>query len=630
MGERVAFIQTNNIQAESPDAIAAHLHASASRGSDRLKGPYLHFIVSFDAADARAGKVPDDVQREIAGKVIERMGLAEHHGAVFGHKDTQNPHMHFLFSRVHPETLRAWDNSKCGARLTEIVREVAREHGLNVSRSQEHGAERISEAEYHEARREGRPPFQTFSPEQRAEIRGQTLPAFREATGWADLTERLQAQGLRLGMAGKGSKAALYVYSDTHKAKLSDVFGKEKDIRTGKLAERFGQRFTDYARESGLAAPERPERAPERPEATRVPRDALDVAGQAHKAAHEHRSAEYRAAIAERDAYRAEVNEARQAAQQAQASNLEIARLVGIVERAEIEAERSRAEIMGAIAEAYADPAAAARAWQEYEAERERAGKLSARAFEPERFGPLRGSYRAWVKNAERRKALAAVERMKKARARFFAERERAESAKQVLPRTREQARRVGLLLRGLLARTGDTQAQDARLAFLNQKVSLKAAALKDLEASRAAAFFGEPVHKRPASMERQAAQEPEPPRGSILVAHGPAPYQNKEKARDSYFVTVRHNDGKEYTIWGKGLANAIDAAGVKKGDRVTLKVEAQQEVTIKEQQADGTEREIKAKRNVWTVQAEGRDRDRDAERDDGGRERDRGIGWDD
>lgn len=62
----------------------------------------------------------------------------------------------------------------------------------------------------------------------------------------------------------------------------------------------------------------------------------------------------------------------------------------------------------------------------------------------------------------------------------------------------------------------------------------------------------------------------------------------------------------------------------------MTLKVEAQQEVTIKEQQADGTEREIKAKRNVWTVQAEGRDRDRDAERDDGGRDRDRGIGWDD
>ena len=45
---------------------------------------------------------------------------------------------------------------------------------------------------------------------------------------------------------------------------------------------------------------------------------------------------------------------------------------------------------------------------------------------------------------------------------------------------------------------------------------------------------------------------------------------------------------------------------------------------------AAGTEREIKAKRNVWTVQAEGRDRDRDAERDDGGRDRDRGIGWDD
>jgi len=90
--------------------------------------------------------------------------------------------------------------------------------------------------------------------------------------------------------------------------------------------------------------------------------------------------------------------------------------------------------------------------------------------------------------------------------------------------------------------------------------------------------------------------------------------------------VTVRNNDGKEYTIWGIALKDAIECAQVKEGDRVTLKVEKQQEVTIKEQQADGTEREIKALRNVWTVQAEGREREIDREHKD----RDRGIDWND
>ncbi|MFN3686574.1 relaxase/mobilization nuclease domain-containing protein [Salinarimonas sp.] len=485
MGERVAFIQTNNIQAESPDAIAAHLHASASRGSDRLKGPYLHFIVSFDAADARAGKVPDDVQREIAGKVIERMGLAEYQGAIFGHKDTQNPHMHFLFSRVHPETLRAWDNSKCGARLTEIVREVAREHGLNVSRSQEQGAERISEAEYHEARREGRPPFQTFSPEQRAEIRGQTLPAFREATGWADLTERLQAQGLRLGMAGKGSKAALYVYSDTHKAKLSDVFGKEKDIRTGKLAERFGQRFTDYARESGLDAPERPEKGADHHRALNTPRRAQTLTSDDYSAEYARRQAALDAAVRERNVFQAQAEQQRTAEAAAKEASQTVAAFAAKVAELDREANQSRAEFMAAVADAYADPTAARRAWEEYEAERQRAGRMAECAFKPERFGTLRGKVRAMVKDAERRKALAAIERMKKARARFIAAREQAKVARIRIPPAEHKAQEATRTWRDWTNQTGDRQEQERRLAALNENVRQKAAALAELTRDR-------------------------------------------------------------------------------------------------------------------------------------------------
>lgn len=472
MGERVAFIETNNIEAESPDAIAAHLHASASQGSDRLRSPFLHFIVSFDADDARAGKVPEDVQREIAAKVIERMGLTEYQGAIFGHKDTQNPHLHFLFSRVHPETLKAWDNSKSGARLTEIVRGIAIEHGLNVSRTQEQGATQIIEAEYHDARRQGRAPFQLFTPEQRAEIRGQTLGAFREATGWADLSQRLEAQGLRLGMAGKGHKAALYVYSETNKAKLSDIFGKEKDIRTAKLAERFGQSFTAYAKENGIEAPERPQKGMEHGEAPEQGDKGKGFATVKPLDPEEQRlKAELADAMSERDAHIQQAQKAQSAQQAATQAQQNMAALAAKLAAHEHEAARSRAEIMETIAEAYTDPAAARKAWERYEAERINAGQLAARAFEPERFGRIRGTMRAWVKDAQRREALAAIERMKKARARFVAERERAEVARVRIPAAEQKAKEKRDAFRAIEAVTGDREQRNARLEQLNERV---------------------------------------------------------------------------------------------------------------------------------------------------------------
>ncbi|RST85584.1 hypothetical protein EJC49_14870 [Aquibium carbonis] len=502
--ERVAWVQGYGIEAKDAPGITAtleahHLVVMQNRTGRPPESPLLHFSISFDPKEA--DKATPDKQREIAGQIIERMGLAGHVGFVVSHKDEPHPHMHFVFHRVHPETGKTWEEWArprdgeqelptgrgglvgCKVRLNHHTRDLAREHGFNIS--QEIGQGRTSEAEYHEARREGRAPFQTFTPEQRTEIRGQTLPAFREATGWADLTERLQAQGLRLGMAGKGSKAALYVYSDTHKAKLSDVFGKEKDIRTGQLAERFGQRFTDYARENGLEAPERPERAPERPEAIQEPQIALDDEGDAYSAEYARRQGALDEAIRERDAYQAEVSQQRAAEASAREAEQAAAALAARVAGMDREAAQARAEIMAAIAEAFANPAEAQKAWEQYEVERERTRRLADRAFKPERFGILRGKVRAMVKDGERRKALAAIERLKKARAQLVAARERVEVARLTLPAVQHKEQQAKRHWREWTARTGDRQEQENRLAQQNLNVREKAAALAELSRER-------------------------------------------------------------------------------------------------------------------------------------------------
>lgn len=631
--ERVAWVQGYGIEAKDAPGITAtleahHMAVMENRTGRPPESPLLHFSVSFDPKEA--DKATPDKQREIAGQIIERMGLAGHVGFVVSHKDEPHPHMHFVFHRVHPETGKTWEEwarprddeqglptGRGGlvgshVRLNHHTRELAREHGFNISR--DIGQGRTTEAEYHDARRQGRAPFQTFTPEQRAEIRGQTLGAFREATGWADLSQRLEAQGLRLGMAGKGHKAALYVYGETNKAKLSDIFGKEKDIRTAKLAERFGQSFTAYAKENGIEAPERPQKGTERAEATEPARTTLEASGDAYSAAYEERRAALAEAIRERNAYQEQIDQHRAAEKAATDTRQTVIELAALAAAHDREAARSRAEIMDAIAEAYADPSAARKAWEEYEAARSRAGRLAALAFEPERLGTIRGKVRAMVKDAQRKKALAAIERMKKARARFIAERERAEVARLRIPTAEHKAALAARALKGWAKITGDRQEQTRRLTFLNQNVALKAAALHDLKTSKAVAFFGE-------HGEREGSNLP----GATLVAHGAAPYQNRENARESYFVTVRQDNGKEYTIWGVGLAEAIKTAKVKEGERVTLTVERQERVTVttRERDAGGNWREITkdAVRNVWTVKAEGREREID--RDDEGR------GWD-
>ncbi|MGV1822716.1 Ti-type conjugative transfer relaxase TraA [Agrobacterium sp. CG160-95] len=82
--------------------------------------------------------------------------------------------------------------------------------------------------------------------------------------------------------------------------------------------------------------------------------------------------------------------------------------------------------------------------------------------------------------------------------------------------------------------------------------------------------------------------------RGGILVEHGVAPYEHKPGNRDSYFVTLEHRDGQQRTIWGVDLKRAIEVAQPNIGDRIGLKRDGSETVTL----PDGT----MAERNTWKV----------------------------
>lgn len=86
------------------------------------------------------------------------------------------------------------------------------------------------------------------------------------------------------------------------------------------------------------------------------------------------------------------------------------------------------------------------------------------------------------------------------------------------------------------------------------------------------------------------------------LVAHGPAPFENRKSERMSYFVTVKTKSG-EKTLWGKELGGAMAASGPEAGDDIRIIHTGKEAVLIPTK--DG--RSIEVHRNNWSVEVEGR-----------------------
>ncbi|KAE8756708.1 hypothetical protein FSO04_27415 [Paraburkholderia madseniana] len=91
-----------------------------------------------------------------------------------------------------------------------------------------------------------------------------------------------------------------------------------------------------------------------------------------------------------------------------------------------------------------------------------------------------------------------------------------------------------------------------------------------------------------------------------VLVAHGPAPFNHDEKQNDSYYATVRTEDG-EHTVWGLDIERAIGESGVQPGQRIELEKGGSKTVTAQQRQFDekGTElasKSVESRRNEWLV----------------------------
>ena len=111
------------------------------------------------------------------------------------------------------------------------------------------------------------------------------------------------------------------------------------------------------------------------------------------------------------------------------------------------------------------------------------------------------------------------------------------------------------------------------------------------------------------AAVSASPAQSTPTPAGvtaGVLVAHGPAPFNHDDRQNDSYYATVRTEDG-ERTVWGLDLKRAIGESGVQPGQRIELEKGGSKTVTALQRQFDekGTElapKSVESRRNEWLV----------------------------
>src|SRR5471032_632706 len=104
---------------------------------------------------------------------------------------------------------------------------------------------------------------------------------------------------------------------------------------------------------------------------------------------------------------------------------------------------------------------------------------------------------------------------------------------------------------------------------------------------------------------------KPTPVVASVLVAHGPAPYQHDPENSRSYFVTVKDAVGAEQTSWGIDLERVVGNSGVEIGDQVKLENVGNLPVVVQAPVKDDAGKVIgyepkEKRRKVWSVEREG------------------------
>lgn len=248
--ERVLWTATRNLLTDDI-TLASKIMTATARQSVRVERPVYHGILSW----AEAEQPSREDMEAVIERTLDEMGLAEHQVIIVAHGDTENPHLHFIANRVHPETGTAWSASHDYARLEQSVRAQAKEMGFIAvpGRHTGNGARREkarapSKGQVHAARKGNLP---LWSREQTKAVAKELAPHFAEAASWEELSGQLKASGAVLKAKGQG-----LIVTDRRGTGYAKLSGMGEGYRMKSLEARFGETFKEFASRSQRFSPE--------------------------------------------------------------------------------------------------------------------------------------------------------------------------------------------------------------------------------------------------------------------------------------------------------------------------------------------------------------------------------------
>ncbi|WP_119309769.1 TraI/MobA(P) family conjugative relaxase [Cohaesibacter haloalkalitolerans] len=199
-GEKLESFWMTNCDAgtELKDIDFAIIEINATQGMNQTSkaDPNYHLVVSF-----AEGEKPDiDVLKDIEKEFADALGFSDHQRVIGTHKNTDNFHMHIMFNKVHPETLKMHTPYRDYKILQETCMVLEKRYGLRPEKGREEKKERINSRAQDMEGFTWEKSFSTFLKE-----RKDLLIKMREtSSSWADFHEKLDRLGVSIKARGNG------------------------------------------------------------------------------------------------------------------------------------------------------------------------------------------------------------------------------------------------------------------------------------------------------------------------------------------------------------------------------------------------------------------------------------------
>lgn len=230
---RVGWVEFRNLPTRRMDIAERIMAGTASLSYTRK--PVFHLSISFAPDDA----VNAALMKRVMARTLTDLGLGEHQAVIVAHIDTDDPHVHAMVNRVHPETGVAWKGSWSRLRAEASLRRQELDEGLRVVPGW------LARVPGHPELRP-RPRLARGDEEFLREVRERVEPVLKRAQSWAEVEAGLAEFGLSVRVNGRG----MSITDGRQVVKASEV---GPQFSRGNLEEEFG-RYSDYRARVAVAS----------------------------------------------------------------------------------------------------------------------------------------------------------------------------------------------------------------------------------------------------------------------------------------------------------------------------------------------------------------------------------------